>query len=144
MEGLRVDPNSHVPPSAQLVAGVLDAIASGVLNPGEKLPSVRGAAVQALVNPNTVSKARRELEGLGVVRGKNGSGVFVTDEGPDIARRERGGATLDALRESVAQALRSGHDDAAILVAVKDALRPRTPQQTQTSTNGTQGRRSLR
>jgi len=51
---LRVDPNSLVPPSQQIVAAVLDAIAHGELRPGDKLPSVRGLAATALVNPNTV------------------------------------------------------------------------------------------
>ena len=36
---LRVDPNSTVPPSQQLVAAVLDAIARGELRPGDKLPA---------------------------------------------------------------------------------------------------------
>ena len=42
-------------------------------------------ASQALVNPNTVGKAYKELEGLGVVVGRNGSGVFVCEAGPAIA-----------------------------------------------------------
>ena len=58
---LRVDPNSTVPPSQQLVAAVLDAIARGELRPGDKLPAVRALAAQVLVNPNTVGKAWRDL-----------------------------------------------------------------------------------
>ncbi len=53
----RVDPHSEVPPSKQLVQQVLDAIARGDLETGDRLPSVRGMAAEALVNPNTVGKA---------------------------------------------------------------------------------------
>ncbi|MCB9885461.1 MAG: GntR family transcriptional regulator [Planctomycetes bacterium] len=108
---VRVDPNSLVPPSQQLVAAVLDAIASGELHPGDKLPSVRGLAGQALVNPNTVTKAYRDLEHLGATEGRNGSGVYVTAAGPDVARAIRLAETLDAFRSAAAFALRAGHDD---------------------------------
>jgi GntR family transcriptional regulator len=105
----RVDPHSLVPPSQQLVAAVLDAIASGELPPGAKLPSVRGLAATALVNPNTVTKAYRDLEHLGVAAGRNGSGVFVTAAGPAVASSARLAETLDALQRALDLALRAGH-----------------------------------
>ena len=106
---VRVDPHSLVPPSQQLVAAVLDAIARGELAPGDKLPSVRGLAAEALVNPNTVTKAWRDLEHLGATEGRNGSGVFVTTSGPDVARAIRVAETLAAFRAAAAAALRAGH-----------------------------------
>ena len=54
MLDLRVNPSSHVPPSVQIVEAILDAVASGLLEAGSRLPSVRTGAVEALVNPNTV------------------------------------------------------------------------------------------
>jgi GntR family transcriptional regulator len=107
---VRVDPHSLTPPSQQIVAAVLDAIGSGELHPGDKLPSVRGLAAEALVNPNTVTKSYRDLEHLGVTEGRNGSGVFVTAAGPEVARAIRLTETLDQLRAAVQQALRAGHD----------------------------------
>ena len=106
---VRVDPNRSVPPSQQLVAAVLDAIASGDLGAGDKLPSVRGLAAEALVNPNTVTKAYRDLEHLGATEGRNGSGVYVTAAGPKVAKGIRLAETLDALRCAAEEALRSGH-----------------------------------
>ncbi|MBZ0152114.1 MAG: GntR family transcriptional regulator [Planctomycetes bacterium] len=106
---VRVDPHSLTPPSQQLVAAVLDAIATGALLPGDRLPSVRGLAASALVNPNTVAKAFRDLEHLGVTEGRNGSGVFVTAAGPDVATSLRLCSTLAAFREAAALALRAGH-----------------------------------
>ena len=111
---VRVDPHSLVPPSQQLVATVLDAIARGELAPGDRLPSVRGLAAEALVNPNTVAKAWRDLEHLGATEGRNGSGVFVTAEAPDVARGIRLAETLADLRNAVRAALRAGHAAAVL------------------------------
>jgi GntR family transcriptional regulator len=96
------------------VEAVLDAIAASALRPGDRLPSVRAAAAEALVNPNTVGKAYRELEALGAVEGRNGAGVFVRPEGPAVARAERRGATLDGLKAALETALGAGHDPAAL------------------------------
>ncbi len=53
-------------------------IARGVYKDGEKLPSVREAAVELGVNPNTVSKAYTLLEEEGLVRTLPKKGAFVT------------------------------------------------------------------
>jgi GntR family transcriptional regulator len=119
---VRVDPHSLVPPSQQLVAAVLDAIATGELGPGDKLPSVRGLAAQALVNPNTVTKAWRDLEHLGATEGRNGSGVFVTAGGPAVSRAIRLAETLATFKSAAQQAHRAGHD-AETLATVLDELR---------------------
>jgi GntR family transcriptional regulator len=111
---LRVDLGRREPPSAQLVAAVLDAIAGGALAAGDRLPSVRAAAVRALVNPNTVAKAWQELERLGVVAARNGSGIFVLPGGARIAGRLRRGATLDAFADAARSALRAGHEVLAL------------------------------
>ena len=105
----RVDQSSDTPPSRQIVEAVLDAVGRGALAAADRLPSVRAMAAEALVNPNTVARAYRELEVLGVVTGRNGLGVFVTDEGPDLAQAERGRATLVAFARAAAEALRAGH-----------------------------------
>jgi DNA-binding transcriptional MocR family regulator len=63
-----VDLASSVPPSRQLVEAALDALSSGRLAAGDRLPSVRGLAAAALVNHNTVARAYRDLEQRGVVK----------------------------------------------------------------------------
>ena len=110
-----MEPRSHVPPSTQIVEAVLDAVASGEMQVGHRLPSVRAAAVAALVNPNTVARAYRELQALGVVEGRNGSGVFVCDGGPAAAAALRRDATLRALQDAAREALRAGHDPGELL-----------------------------
>ena len=105
----KVTPSSDVPPSRQLVEQVLDRVATGVLAPGDQLPSVRALAAEALVNPNTAGKAVRDLEMLGVVVGRNGLGVFVSDAGPAIARARRSASTFAAFETALHEALRAGH-----------------------------------
>ncbi len=111
---IHVDPARATPPSRQLVEAVLDRIAGGAWEAGDRLPSVRGLAAEALVNPNTVGKAYRELEAMGVVEGRNGAGVFVTPRGPAAARAARRGATLDALLLALESALEAGHAPQAL------------------------------
>ena len=61
----------------------------GRLAAGEQLPPVRKLAEQLLINPNTVARAYRELEGEGLVTSRQGSGVFVADGVSPLARREQ-------------------------------------------------------
>lgn len=118
----RVDQSSTVSPSRQLVEAVLDAVACGSIAPGDKLLSVRALAAEALVNPNTAARAYRDLEQIGVVEGRNGRGVFVTANGPGIARGMRVEATLEAFKRAAAEALRAGHDGAALREVIESQL----------------------
>jgi DNA-binding transcriptional regulator YhcF (GntR family) len=118
----RIDANSPLPPSQQLVQAVADAIARGAIPPGERLPSVRKMAQEALVNPNTVVKAYTELAHFGLVEGQNGSGVFVLADAPAKARELRREETLSALRAALHAALRAGHPPARIAKEMEDAL----------------------
>jgi GntR family transcriptional regulator len=117
----RVNLASDAPPSRQLVDQLLDRVASGALRPGDQLPSVRALAAEALVNPNTAGKTFRELELLGVVIGRNGLGVFVSDEGPAIARARRRKSTLTAFDVAANEALRAGHRAEALSERLDDA-----------------------
>jgi DNA-binding transcriptional regulator YhcF (GntR family) len=119
---IRVDPRLPTAPSRQLVEAILERIAGGQWGPGDRLPSVRGLAAEALVNPNTVGKAYRELESLGAVEGRNGAGMFVTPEGPKTARDDRRAATLRALEDAIARALRVGHDAGTLRARVDQLI----------------------
>ena len=79
-----IDTRSGVPFYRQIVDQILVAIASGQLTPGDRLPTVRRLAIDLKVNPNTVSRAYRELEIREVVRTQRGTGTFVAAE-PGVA-----------------------------------------------------------
>lgn len=53
-------------------------IASGELNAGDRLMSVREVALKAGVTPNTVQKSFEQLEQQGVIFSKRGSGWYVS------------------------------------------------------------------
>jgi GntR family transcriptional regulator len=122
-----VDLNRPEPAWQQVVHGVLDQLAGGHLEVGAQLESVRVMAKAVRLNPNTVARAYRELEVLGVVVGRQGRGVFVTADGPRVARRERGGALKDAIRAAVQRAREGGLEDEQIRKAVEAALKKRRP-----------------
>ena len=62
----------------QVIDSFKEEIVSGVLAPGEKLPSVRDLSKQLTINPNTVQKAYRELEREGYCYTVSGLGTFVS------------------------------------------------------------------
>ena len=55
-------------------------IASGRLEPGEKIDSIRSLALQFQVNPNTIQKALSELERDGYIYTDRTNGKFVSED----------------------------------------------------------------
>ena len=68
---------SGTPVYLQLVEQVKVAVASGTLQAGDPLPSIRPLAEELRVNRNTIAKAYAELESLGVIETAAGKGCFV-------------------------------------------------------------------
>lgn len=62
---------------AQIIDTYRSQIAAGVLQNGDKLPSVRDLASQLAINPNTIQRAYRELEMAGWIATVPGKGCFV-------------------------------------------------------------------
>lgn len=59
-------------------------IATGILRKGDKLPSVRELAAELAINPNTIQRAYRELEGQGMIVTVPGKGCFVNGSCDDM------------------------------------------------------------
>src|SRR5512142_794552 len=89
--GFRLDLRSGVPVYRQLIDQVLAAIASHVIGPGDRLPTVRQVAVDLSININTVVRAYKELEIRGTLSTQQGTGTFITDQEvrQDEADRQR-------------------------------------------------------
>jgi GntR family transcriptional regulator len=73
-----LDPSDATPIYAQLERGLRAGIATGRLQPGEQLPTVRQLAVELRVNANTVARVYAELERAGVIETRRGVGSFIT------------------------------------------------------------------
>lgn len=85
----RLDSHSGVPVYRQLINQVQASIAAGVLSAGDQLPTVRQVAVDLVINPNTVSRAYREMEIRGTLDTQQGSGTFIADKKIEYAEGER-------------------------------------------------------
>jgi GntR family transcriptional regulator len=70
---------SNTPIWEQIVSQVKELILKGILQPNDKLLSVRELSSTLLVNPNTVSKAYQELERQGIIETRRGKGTFVSE-----------------------------------------------------------------
>ena len=79
MTAPRLSLTSGTPLYVQLVERLKHSIATGAIKAGEQLPSIREMAEELVINPNTVVRAYRDLEGEGIVELRHGSGVFVRD-----------------------------------------------------------------
>ena len=62
----------------QICDGYRQQILSGILQQGDRMPSVRELATQLTINPNTIQRAYRELELQGWVVSVPGKGSFVS------------------------------------------------------------------
>ena len=65
---------------AQVTDGFKEQISSGVLLPGDKLPSVRELAAELTINPNTIQRSYRQLEMEGWIVTVPGKGCFVCSD----------------------------------------------------------------
>jgi GntR family transcriptional regulator len=73
-----LDTRSGIAPYLQLISQVRRAVLLGFLKEGDQLPTVKSVVESLAINPNTVSKAYRELEYQGLVSARSGVGTFVT------------------------------------------------------------------
>ncbi len=76
---IQINLKSSTPLYEQIIEQVKELIARGIVEEGEQLPSVRDLASQVVLNPNTVSKAYKELERQGVIVTVRGKGTFVAN-----------------------------------------------------------------
>jgi GntR family transcriptional regulator len=69
--------HSGIPAYKQIIHRVQAAVAAGALAEGDQLPTIRALHQKLDVNPNTVARAYRELQTMGVITTQQGSGCFV-------------------------------------------------------------------
>ncbi len=116
---ITIDLNNPTPTYLQIAEAVRRAMATGSLQAGDRLPTIREAAVQARVNRNTVSRAYLELEHQNLVRARQGSGYYVTDNGPGLDLEERLRGLEKRAHELVQEARLSQTDTEALIQIVR-------------------------
>lgn len=86
-------------PYEQIRAQVLEDLASGELQPGDRLPTVRGLAADLGLAANTVARAYRELERAGVIETRGRAGSFVTGDQVESRAREAAAGYLSRAKD---------------------------------------------
>src|SRR5580658_1247451 len=116
----RLDAHSGVPVYRQLIDQVQAGIASGALNAGEQLPTVRQVAVDLAINPNTVSRAYREMEIRGLLDTQQGTGTFVADRKVEYSKDERDRLLGQLASEFVSRAGAAGFTLKQLMKALRE------------------------
>ena len=119
----QLDPSSAEPLYRQLMAQIKRFIASGVLKPGNELPSVRDLAQSFAINPMTISKAYSLLEAEGVLSRPRGARMQVADiAGRHLSQTGRLRLLRPALETLLRQARELGLARGEIEAALKHIL----------------------
>jgi len=108
---IELDLRSHVPIYVQLVDRIKHLVATGVLQPGDQLPTVRQLAADLRVNFNTIARAYRMLDESGVISTQQGRGTYVLEPMiPERAARLRRAAIEELTQSYLREASRMGFE----------------------------------
>ncbi len=116
----QIDAMSRTPVYEQIVCQMERFITSGVLKPGDQLPSVRGLSIELRINPNTIQKAYSELDAHGVIHSVPGKGCFVCENAVDVlchAKRKQ----IDAFSLLATELASAGIEEEELLACVRQA-----------------------
>ena len=133
---LQLNYKSGKPVYLQLVDQIKSAAASGVLRPGEPLPSIRPLAEQLRINRNTVAKAYTELESQGIIETVAGKGCFLTENNSPFKKEVRHKMLADDIDAAVVQAHHLQVSDKDFLELVKERLESFAQRATETKQRG--------
>lgn len=117
-----IDIHSSVAVYVQIENHVQFAISAGRLKAGDQLPSVRELSERLEVNPNTVAKAYRDLEVMGLLYTRRGMGVFVNKGIESKCRDETRRRIIGRLHEVVSEAKSAGMNEREISAIVKKSV----------------------
>ncbi len=114
-----MDFSTSIPIYLQIIEEFKRQIAIGSLRPGDKIPSQRELALELKVNANTVQRAYREMEILGLVETLRGQGTFIC-QNPRLVEETKT-EMLTNLIDEFLQAMNSlGYKEEAVLELLKE------------------------
>ncbi len=117
-----MDFDARIPIYMQIMEKIKKEIVSGLLQRGDKMPSVRALAGELHVNVNTVQRVYHELEREEVIFTQRGIGSFVT-ENEKIIQRIKQGMAYEVLENFVQGMGELGYDSEKIIAALKQYMR---------------------
>jgi GntR family transcriptional regulator len=110
-----LDTVSGVPVYRQVIKQVENAVLSGRMKAGDKLPTIRALSVELKVNPNTIAKAYTELEIRGIVSTQIGSGTYISDKSPANSEDEHNKKILETVERFLQEMGELGLDRKAVI-----------------------------
>jgi GntR family transcriptional regulator len=117
-----IHPDSPIPIFEQIVTQVIFNIASGGLEVGALIPSVRELGMRLTVHPNTVAKAFQDLERMGVLAARRGRGMEVTADALKVCQTRRRDIIAKRIREALREAVSSGLSADEVRRLVEDEI----------------------
>ena len=118
----QIDFKSGKPVYLQLADQIRYAAASGSLQPGDLLPSIRPLAEELRVNRNTVAKAYAELESQGIIETLPGKGCFLKENHSPFTKQVKNKLLLTEIDEAVVMAHHLQVDREKFLALIKERL----------------------
>ena len=121
---LQIDFRSGLPIYTQIVNQVQAQVASGILQPGDQLPTVRAMAEELRVNFNTIARAYRILDEERIISTQQGRGTYITEIPPPKISEKLRKESLDALTQRyISEAMRLEFSKTEIRQMVNDKLK---------------------
>ena len=119
---MKWDLDSERPVYIQLIEQIQAGIISGYYKPGDKLPSVRDLAADAMVNPNTMQKALAELERTSLIYTNRTSGRYITSDEVMI-KKLKGMSAKDLVEEFIDKMKQLGFEPEETLTLVSEVVK---------------------
>ncbi len=106
-----IDPDNGLAIYDQIMRQVKFAVASGALQPGQRVPSLQELSVTLALNPNTIARAYRELQSEGILEMVRGIGLEISSKAVKRCQQDREALIRERLRSVLAEAQHSQLDD---------------------------------
>lgn len=125
---LNLDFRSDVPLTNQIVAQIQHLLVTGELKPNDQLPTVRALALELRINFNTVARAYRTLDEMGIISTQQGRGTFILEQPPPEASDRLRRDSLEALaRRYLDESARLGFGPAEAIQALHELQKDHPP-----------------
>jgi len=121
---IQIDFRSDLPIYTQIVNQVQAQVVSGILQPGDQLPTVRALAEELRVNFNTVARAYRILDEARIISTQQGRGTYITEIPPPKVNEKLRRESLEALTQRyISEAIRLEFSKSEIRQMVSEQLK---------------------
>src|SRR5882762_9216930 len=101
---LQINFKAGKPVYLQVVDQIKAAAASGTVQTGEPLPSIRPLAEELRVNRNTIAKAYTELESQGIIETIPGKGCFLKANNSPLKKEVRRKLLIEEIDQAIVMA----------------------------------------